>query len=404
MVFFIFPLLTIAALGAYVGPDQTIAGVPAVLIILFLATFVRALAVRADAAFGRSNAIDDGHRLIEGWPFPLEDPPPRRLVYGYVLSAAGNLIILFGLLGGGLAANGVFWLILLLLDVQIDGAVLPAVPVTIALCISAMIIGSVILIVALGAGSRLRERGRRLRARDARDLLHKLGERPVLLLRSFEDEELVDPSPLNIFQHRYEETLSRALSQLGPVITVGRPGDDLGFSGAARFYVSDDKWQQAIRYLMSNTAAVVIIVGRTSGLWWEIGISLACVPRERLLFFFPLVDNDRQPRSWYQTWKEFVKRWNLPRNRYQQMETERCARYQEFRQRSAEYLAETLPADLNNAFFFDFLPDGRVRVLRSKYGFIRHYMFDLIPRYRRVRFNMHRTVWPFMAKLYESST
>jgi hypothetical protein len=81
----------------------------------------------------------------------------------------------------------------------------------------------------------------------------------------------MEPRPLNLFQQRYEENLSRALKQLGTVITVGRPGDPLGFAGAARFYVSQDNWQDAIRYLMTHTAAVVIVVGRTEGLWWEIG-------------------------------------------------------------------------------------------------------------------------------------
>ena len=86
------------------------------------------------------------------------------------------------------------------------------------------------------------------------------------------------------------------------------------------------------------------------------------------------------------------------------MEAERRARYQLFRQRSAQHLGEALPADLQHAFFLDFLPNGQARVLHPRYGFLRNHMVDLIPRFRRFRFDMKRTLWPFMAKLYEADS
>ena len=395
------PFIAVAALGAYVGPDKSFGGLPVLLVMLLFAYFVRKLAIRADASLNTSHSAVDGHLLIENWPFPLEPPPPRRLVLGYILSAAGTALIAIGFLGGGIAANGILWPILLFLNVHIDGLVTPPVPLTIIFAISAVILGTVISIVGLGSGPRLRDRGRRLRAQDARLLIQKVGERPVLLLRSFEDEELVDPRPLNLFQQRYEETLSRALKQIGPVITIGRPGDDLGFSGAARFYVSDENWQQAIRYLMMESAVVVIVVGRTGGLWWEIGTALECVLRKRLLFFVPLIDKKKVERSWFKSAAEFTKRWNLTRARYRQMEAERQARYQAFRERSAEYLGEALPASLDNAYFFDFLSNDQVRILNSRYGFMRNFMIDFSKRNRRARFDMNRTLRPFMAKIYD---
>ena len=100
--------------------------------------------------------------------------------------------------------------------------------------------------------------------------------------------------------------------------------------------------------------------------------------------------------------KEFVQRWNLIGKPYRHMETERRVRYQLFRQRSAQYLGETLPVDLKDAFFLDFLPDGQARVLRPRYGYLRNHLIDLIPRYHRFRFDIPRTLWPFMAKLYKA--
>src|SRR5262249_15493004 len=160
--------------------------------------------------------------------------------------------ILVGLGGAGLAANGVVWPILLSAGVDMNVAERPPVAVTVILGISAVLVGVPTSILGISIGARLRDRGRRHRARGARSLLQRPGERPVLLLRSFEDEELVDPRPGSLLQRRHEENLSSALKQLGPVITVGRPGDPLGFAGAARFYVSQDNWQRAIRHLMTH--------------------------------------------------------------------------------------------------------------------------------------------------------
>ena len=131
----------------------------------------------------------------------------------------------------------------------------------------------------------MRNHGRRLRYKLAVSLRAN-EEAPVLLLRSFNDDELLDPRPLDFFQPRYEETLLSALSSLGPAVCIGRPKDSLGFGGAARLYVSDDTWQQAVRYFMQRARAVVIVVGRTDGLLWEIATAMDVVDRTALLYCF----------------------------------------------------------------------------------------------------------------------
>jgi nitrate reductase NapE component len=60
LTFFVLPVLSLAALGAYLGPDQTFGGIPAVLFILFLAIIVRTYAVRADATLGKSETSGRG--------------------------------------------------------------------------------------------------------------------------------------------------------------------------------------------------------------------------------------------------------------------------------------------------------------------------------------------------------
>ena len=163
-------------------------GVPAVLFVLFLAIIVRTYAFRADATLGKSETSGNWHRISDTWPFPLEEPPPRRPLQGHLLSFSGIALIAIGLGAAGLAANGVVWPILLVSGVH-PAAALPA-GVTIILAIPAIAIGVPTSILAVSKGTELRDRGRRLRARDARSLLQRPGERPVLLLRSFDDEEL----------------------------------------------------------------------------------------------------------------------------------------------------------------------------------------------------------------------
>jgi hypothetical protein len=89
------PVMSLAALGAYVGPDQTLSGVPAVFIALFMAGLVRRAALRADATL--ENSGQNGYRISATWPFPLEEPPPRRLVRGYLVSLAGTPFIWIGM-------------------------------------------------------------------------------------------------------------------------------------------------------------------------------------------------------------------------------------------------------------------------------------------------------------------
>jgi hypothetical protein len=324
-----------------------------------------------------------------------------------MLSMAGTTLLLcVGFSGLGLTANAIIWPFIALFAYVAGQQNLLPTNWLLVLSVPGIPLGVLMAGLGISRGLRLRERGRRLRARDARPLLQRPGEPPVLLLRSFDDEELEDPRPIDVFMHRYEESLSRALSQLGPVITIGRPNDSLGFGGAARLYVSDAYWQKAVHFLMTHAAAVVIVFGRTEGLWWEIGTASKVVCRERLLFFFPYVHKFEKRRSPIADLKETFGRWNLPRRRYQKMDEERRERYRAFLQRGAQHFGNSLPPSLEDALFFDFLPDGHVRLLKSRYpvspyAFFFNIFHLFFRHWRHLQFDMARTLWPFISKLYQ---
>jgi len=197
--------------------------VPAVLFIVLIALFVRIRAIRADATLVQAETSEAGQLVAEHWPFSLEAPPRRRPLWGYILSAAGFGLWMIGVLGGGLVANGVLWPILLLAGLEIDGAGRPPPVAVMGFALLAIGIGVPLHVFGLTAGPRLRDRGRRFCAHDARSLIQQKGEQPVLLLRSFEDEDLQDPRPLSILQRRYE--------QIVPCASPTGAGDHSGQTG-----------------------------------------------------------------------------------------------------------------------------------------------------------------------------
>ena len=82
-----------------------------------------------------------------------------------------------------------------------------------------------------------------------------------------------------------EQKLVNALKKYGPVIAIGRPGELLPSLGAARFYVTDDQWQQKVADVANVSELVVWTTGTSEGLRWELSHLLEWVPTARLILF-----------------------------------------------------------------------------------------------------------------------
>ncbi len=140
-------------------------------------------------------------------------------------------------------------------------------------------------LAALGAGILILRHTRPRSARGAAQALLADGRRPVLYLRSFADDDTAarvdDQAPVNI--HSREEQLAGALGVFGPVIAVGRPGEPLPRLGAARFYLPDDDWQPAVLRLMELSQLIVLRLGLSEGLWWEVEQARATQPARKLV-------------------------------------------------------------------------------------------------------------------------
>lgn len=121
----------------------------------------------------------------------------------------------------------------------------------------------------------------------AEDVLVEDRRSPVLILRSFADEDLRLPAALrtSIFMPlpRVEDALRHPLSAFGPVVALGLPGE-LPQTGAARFSFSHEDWTSQVSALLRTARLVVVIAHAVSpGLLWELKEILAHVRPDRVL-------------------------------------------------------------------------------------------------------------------------
>lgn len=149
--------------------------------------------------------------------------------------------------------------------------------------------GTVLLVIAW----RLWRRSQRHEAPSAEEAMAADPRPPVLYLRSFKDDgsAILDDGGSKLMRRMFaalapqtpEQELADLLRHVGPVVAIGKPGEPLPELGAARLYVTNDQWQHAVTDLMKQAALVVVRIGSSAGVLWEIEHALSLIPRERLV-------------------------------------------------------------------------------------------------------------------------
>ena len=112
-----------------------------------------------------------------------------------------------------------------------------------------------------------------LKAEHALELLQNDSRPPVLYLRSFTSDSKFAKKKLFSLQTK-EQSMARLLSEIGPVIGIGKPTEVLPELGAKRFYVTHDAWKEAVEKLLPTCAAIFLIANQTEGVIWETRKSL----------------------------------------------------------------------------------------------------------------------------------
>lgn len=122
---------------------------------------------------------------------------------------------------------------------------------------------------------------RRRAAQRAAELLTDDRRTPLLYLRSFGDDRVrvrahganrraAIERMLGRRSERFERVLVWHLWKFGPVVGVGQPAEQVPRLGAAREYLSDDEWRHHVEAQMQSARLIVVVLGRTEGLRWEI--------------------------------------------------------------------------------------------------------------------------------------
>ena len=160
----------------------------------------------------------------------------------------------------------------------------------------------VVIAVALIVARALWRVGTRfnLRRRDAIILKEKA---PVLLLRSFADDIAGIPPnaliPRLLWRRkRLEETIGRQLSQAGPFVAIGKPGETLPQIGAHRLYVADTEWQDVVKSYIARAQPIILVAGKTTWVQWELANIVAASRIAHLLIVFPRNADSERAERW----------------------------------------------------------------------------------------------------------
>lgn len=136
--------------------------------------------------------------------------------------------------------------------------------------------GPFTLPLALVAAGFLWRLGRRLGAKSATEARSRDGRPCILYLRSFAFD-----------QEKIERDLAKAISKWSPFLAFGRPGEKLAPLGANRDYLPAGQWRQEVEQALAASRLVVVRVGESPSLVWEVGRALELLPLSKIVFFFP---------------------------------------------------------------------------------------------------------------------
>jgi hypothetical protein len=120
----------------------------------------------------------------------------------------------------------------------------------------------------------LRNRIDRICSVPSGDILRSDRRAPVLFLRAFRDDMLKSQQEefsLNLRKRRFEDCVVVPNWAQGPVVAIGQPGERLPLFGACREYCPHDQWQKRVLQLLEQCSSVVMVLGVTEGITWEIG-------------------------------------------------------------------------------------------------------------------------------------
>jgi hypothetical protein len=169
--------------------------------------------------------------------------------------------------------------------------------------------GSIISIALLCAGSLLLRLARATATLRASELLSRDDRAPVLYLRSFKDDALriwTDRAGRRTWldrltapaRERFEQVIAWHLWSYGPVVAISRPGSAGQPIGAAREELPAESWTRDIQEWLVAAQLIVMTVGRTEGVQWEVEQIRRLGLWPKVILLFPPVSDDELAIRW----------------------------------------------------------------------------------------------------------
>ncbi|NJM33692.1 MAG: FHA domain-containing protein [Rhodomicrobium sp.] len=114
--------------------------------------------------------------------------------------------------------------------------------------------------------------------------------KPTILLRSFSDESKyvkADPFGSSVFDYSLEDRLANYFVHTGPFVAVGSPSDNSPKLGAVRTQLADDKWQARVLNWIQSSDTIVLVLGVSYWLNWELDQVITNRYWNKLIILFP---------------------------------------------------------------------------------------------------------------------
>jgi hypothetical protein len=225
---------------------------------------------------------------------------------GYILSLFGTIILIVSflyLLSFGAVQNK-----LQQLYFACDQARMAACYAQSLVWAQQILIGLVLSIVGLRAGTLMQSVAKRLGALSISDVLKKTDDRFVLYLRPFDADEVTLPKPrlplfskllsFRPFPARLEEELFDVSDGYCLLIAIGKPGRIQSEIGgiAYRIYLDNQNWRDYVDEKIRCAESIVILLKDTDGVRWELSRILNQGAASKTLFLFDPIAKD--PDAW----------------------------------------------------------------------------------------------------------
>ncbi|MEM6899819.1 MAG: hypothetical protein AAF583_08620 [Pseudomonadota bacterium] len=256
--------------------------------------------------------VVSANEFLESYAFKLaEDQPLRNPWLGRSLSA------LFFLLAGALT---VVIAIFIFASVDVMGGEIPSGVVRFVISLS--------VLLAMIPFYPAYHFGRKLSAKGALEILEKDARAPILYLRSFDDDRgglktwwLRGPLKLagaiksgsktstvskkTLVGATSEDALVASFNKIGPVVAIGRPDETLPTLGAARIYMDESGWQDAVTGIAREAQYVVLGMGATGGLRWEYEFAFGSLAPQKIIIYLDAVKGSQRATR-YTEFREFM--------------------------------------------------------------------------------------------------